>query len=212
MSADMNGQGEWDGLAPVGDFAAWYRKARVPDPLTGPLPVPDETLAWIPQWDDSPPAGRHAGPVQCNCQTAGCPDGPRLPSPGDPRVLLSCGLGVTERVWHLRVLDGAWEDVPRHAREAGVRVHKPAVDGLGRIRLDLEHGVLDIAAVFDQHPAARVSDDGGLRWLEAEMASQLGDLRSLGYRGWVKTRPPSLARTDTAYPVPVPEYAPEVAA
>jgi hypothetical protein len=190
MSTDTNG--EWDGLAPTADFAAWYRKSHAPaDALTAPLPVPDETVAWTPPWDDTPPKGRHAGPVQCNCQTAGCPDAPRVSSPGDPRLLLSCAPGVATRMSKERVRNGEWEDVATYGRDARVRVHKPAVDELAGITLGLEEGVHDLGALIDR--SATLHSDADLRGDLVRLAAELdGQLR-----------------TDAAYPVPVPEYAPE---
>lgn len=189
MSADTNGQvpdwtpeggyasPEWAGLPPIADFGEWYDKARA---KAGPLPAPEETAPFTPDWtDERLSTARHAGPVKCGCGLAGCPDGPRIPAPGDPRVLLSCAPGVTDRMWHVRVLDGTWEDIPRCARDGGVRVHKPAVDGLGRIHLDLEHGVLDIGAVFDQHPSLRSDPElhAGLAQIEAGFPARLAELQ-----------------------------------
>jgi hypothetical protein len=110
-----------------------------------------------------------------------------------------------------RVRNGEWEDVATYGRDARVRVHKPAVDELAGITLGLEEGVHDLGALIDRSATLHSDADlrGDLVRLAAELDGQLRDLWQLGYRGWVKTRPPSLARTDAAYPVPVPEYAPE---
>lgn len=191
----------------------WARlAANHADPL-------DATMPWGAREGDADErlsTGRHAGPgrPECNCQTAGCPDGPRMPGPGDPRMLLSCAPGVVTRMSKERVRNGEWEDIATYGRDARVRVHKPAVDLLAGITLGLEEGVHDLGALLDR--SAPLHSDaalrGDLRELAAEMDGQLRDLRALGYRGWVKTRPPSLARTDAAYPVPYPAWASEVAA
>jgi hypothetical protein len=177
MSADRD---EWDGPPPAADFAAWYRKGHAPaDPLTGPLPAPDETVAWIPPWDDTPPQGRHAGPVQCNCQTAGCPDAPRMPRPDDPRLLLSCAPGVVTRMSKERVRNGAWVDVPAYSRSAAGEIQKYAVEHLAAIRLEVEHGVLDLLPLFDRSPALHSDPELSreLHRLEADYAADLDDMR-----------------------------------
>jgi hypothetical protein len=141
----------------------------------------DETAPFIPEWaDERTGSGRHAGPerAECNCQTAGCPDGPRPPA-DTKHAMLSYAPGVVDRMSRERVRNGQWEDIPACIRLAGLRVHKPAVDNLSRIRADLEHGVLDMHPVFDRTPALHADPELGreLHRLAADLAADLDDMR-----------------------------------
>jgi len=93
--------------------------------------------------------------------------------------MLSYAPGVVDRMSRERVRNGQWEDIPACIRLAGLRVHKPAVDNLSRIRADLEHGVLDMHPVFDRTPALHSDPELGreLRRLEDGYAADLDDMR-----------------------------------
>ena len=139
----------------------------------------DETAPFTPEWA-GPSSGRHAGPerAECGCQTASCPDAPRPPA-DTKHAMLSYAPGVVDRMSRERVRNGQWEDIPACIRLAGLRVHKPAVDNLSRIRADLEHGVLDMHPVFDRTPALHSDPELGreLRRLEDGYAADLDDMR-----------------------------------
>jgi hypothetical protein len=140
-----------------------------------------------PEWYEpeaapEPASGRHADPAraECGCGTAGCPDwlGP-VPAPDVKDAMLSCAPGVVDRMSRERVRNGQYEDIHALFRTAGLRVHKPAVDNLNRIRADLEHGVLDMHPVFDRTPALHSDPELGreLHRLEADYAADLEDMR-----------------------------------
>jgi hypothetical protein len=78
-----------------------------------------------------------------------------------------------------RVRNGQYEDIHACFRTAGLRVHKPAVDNLNRIRADLEHGVLDMHPVFDRTPALHSDPELGreLNRLAEDLAADLDDMR-----------------------------------
>jgi len=144
--------------------------------------VLDETAPFTPDWAAAETMpGRHAGALrpECGCGMGGCPDAPSAPYPFEARAILSYAPGVVDRMSRERVRNGQWEDIQAYARIAGLRVHKPAVDNLNRIRADLEHGVLDMHPVFDRTPALH-SDPGlgrELHRLEADYAADLDDMR-----------------------------------
>lgn len=182
-------------------------------PLTAGQPlVPDETALDIraprpyvpmpePARHEDAPATTSGDDRPCPCES-GKPsrecDGRRPPASPDRRALLSCGPGVATRISLERVREGAYEDIAVAGRMASVRLHKPAVDSMDHIRRDLEHGVHDIGAILGQNPALHADRDlnADLRWLAAELASQLAELGEMGFREWVKAGPVSLARAE----------------
>ena len=128
-----------------------------------------------------------------------CPYGcPVHPSPlgGDPRALLYAGPGIADRTWQARVREGAWDDIPALFDAAHANTHLPAIKRNRHIRSELSDGRHHLAAVFDADPPSLKDDalTADLRWLEAELASQLADLKTMGYRNWLETQPPSLRR------------------
>ena len=113
-----------------------------------------------------------------------CPCGMHAPQEPGSDALLSCAPGVVTRMSHERVRNGQYEDIPKFAREASVRVHRPAVDGRARIQLNREHTEMDLDAMFDRNEDLRHDPDidEGLKRLEAEHASWLTAVNAGGWR------------------------------
>ena len=100
-----------------------------------------------------------------------CPE----PDPDCKDALLSYAPGVVTRMANERVRNGQWPDIPAHFRVAGLTVHRPAVDGLSRIRGDVDHGRLDMAPLFDRTPDLHGHQalGAGLRLAVRVLAAQL---------------------------------------
>jgi len=140
----------------------------------------EDTQAFTPDWldeDITPVPDPAPGDGPCRCGL--CPQ----PDPDEKGAMLSCAPGVVTRMAKERVRNGQWDNIPRLFREAGGAIHKHAVEKAAGIRLDVEHGVLDIGPVFDRNPDLRSDPElaADLARYEADLA---GLLARVQVRGW----------------------------
>ena len=155
-----------------------------PGTLTMPAAVSEDTVAFTPDWDE-PATARPRVRTGCGCGTSACPDEEHQPDPDMKDAMLSCAPGVVTRMSRERVRNGQWENIPAYVRSRAGDIHRHAVEKLAGIRLEVEHGVLDIAPLFDRNPELHrdLELSRELHRYEADLAFQLADMRRRAAEG-----------------------------
>ena len=112
------------------------------------------------------------------CQCGHCDPDPS-PLGTEKRAMLYYGPGATDWAFETRIREGAWDDIPAEFDAAHARVHLPAIKRTRHIRLGLNAGRRNLAAVFAVHPDWRTDAEvaEGLHAAEASLAAQLDEMR-----------------------------------